>query len=232
MAAHALAHQAVLRPVLDRQALHELRAVGQRQLDAGRRRRVAHHALGILAAPHFLDLVEIALAHHHDAPVAGGEIFLAPVGDTPLPHPGQNVLVDHMAGDPLPVGIGERALPGGYGLLHIGLAPLGHAGEEEGDAEGVLVIDRHAPFEMLTEKEADGPEGHAAHGPEMAALGLALAHALVEKAMLELVEGHLEMLGREFLAAPQTRAPIVVHPFEMHGIAGVFLALQPVAGHV
>src|ERR1700678_2519604 len=33
------------------------------------------------------------------------------------------------------------------------------------------------------------------------------------------------------VAALQPRSPVVVHPLEMHGIDGVFLALEPVARH-
>ncbi len=104
---------------------------------------------------------------------------------------------------------------------------------EPGHAERILVIDRHAPFEMAAKIKAHRPQEYAAHSPQCRTFRLALAHALVDEAVIELVEIELQMLRRIGLTlAAQAHAPVVVHPFEMHRIDGVLLALKPVAGDV
>src|SRR5262249_31388032 len=157
--------------------------------------------------------------------------FLAAVGDRALADPGDDVLVDDVAGDPAAVRVLDRAHPGGNGVLHVGLAPLRHAHEEPRHAERVLVVDRHAPFEMIAEVEAIRPQRRASYGPIRIALVGALAPPLVDEAVVELLELELEVLAgvRAGLAA-QPQAPIVVHPFEVYGVAGVLLALEPIAG--
>src|SRR5262249_35975447 len=100
------------------------------QLDAARHVRIADDRLRLAPLRHGIEIVEQALADHRDAEIAGAEILLGAVGDAPLPDPGDDVLVDHMAGDPAPVGILDRADPGRHALLNEGLAAFGHAHEE------------------------------------------------------------------------------------------------------
>src|SRR5262244_3350273 len=80
-------------------------------------------------------------------------------------------------------------------VSHVGLAPLRHAHEEPRDAERVLVVDRHAPFEMIAEVEAVRPQRDAAHGPIRIALVGVLAHPLVDEAVVEFLELELEVLA-------------------------------------
>src|ERR1051326_7597629 len=106
-------------------------------------------------------------------------MLLGAVGDRPLPDPGDDVLVDDVAGDPAAVLAADRALPGRYAVLHVGLAPLRHANEEPRHRQCVLVVDRYPPFEVTAEIEAIRPQRDATDGPIAVLLALALAHALV-----------------------------------------------------
>jgi hypothetical protein len=127
----------------------------------------------------------------------------------------------------------DRANPCRYRTLRIGLAALRHTYEEPSHAQGVLVVDRHSPFEMATEIETVRPQRQTTDGPIAAVLGLAFAHAPIDETVLELLELELEMLRpRVFVGAAQAVAHVVVHPLEMHWVAGVLLALEPVARHV
>src|SRR5215813_15000550 len=101
-----------------------------------------------------------------------------------------------MARDPAAVLVLDRAHPGRDLVLHIRLAALRHPHEEPADAERVLIIDRHAPFEVIAEIEAVRPERHAPDGPDRIALALAFAHALINVAIVELFENELEVLRR------------------------------------
>ena len=160
-------------------------------------------------------------------------MLLGAVGDAALADPGDDVLVDDVAGDPAAGLVLDRADPGRHALLHVRLAALRHAHEEPRDAERVLVVDRHAPFEMAAEIKPVRPQRDAPDGPVAILLALAFAHALVDEAVVELLELELEMLRRDVgIAAAHAGAPIVVHPFEVHRIDGVLLALKPVARHV
>jgi hypothetical protein len=83
---------------------------------------------------------------------------------------------------------------------------------------------------MGAEVEAVRPQRHAPDGPIGIALVGVLAHALVDEAVLELLELELHVpAGIGAGLAFESQAPVVVHPLEMHGIAGVLLALKPVA---
>ena len=195
-------------------------------------RRIADHALRIAAGLDRLDLLEEAIAHHGDADVARAQMLLRAVGDRALPDPGDDVLVDDVAGDPAAVLAPDRALPGRHAVLHVRLAALRHADEEPRHRQRVLVVDRHAPFEMAAEIEAVRPQRDAADGPVLVLFALALAHALVGEAVLELLELQLEVLRRVGVVAAHAVRPVVVHPFEVHGIDGVLLGLEPVARHV
>src|SRR5262249_39471367 len=187
--------QRVFLVILERDPLDALLFLEEGQLDALRHVRVADDRLRIAALGDGVEIVEQALADHHDAEVAGADVLLAAVGDRALADPGDDVLVDHVAGDPAAVLVLDRAYPGGNGVLYVGLASLRHAHEEPRHAERVLVVDRHAPLEMIAEVEAVGPERDAAHGPIRIALVGVLAHPLVDEAVVEFLELELEMLA-------------------------------------
>src|SRR6202012_2600353 len=177
-----------------------------------------------------VELLEKAVAHHGHADIARAQIFLAAIGNAALADPGDNVLVDDMAGNPAAGIVLDRADPGRHPLLHIGLAAFRHAHEEPRDIERILIVDRHAPFDMAAEIEAVRPQRDAADGPITVLFALAFAHALVDEAVLELLEPELQMLLRRIgFAAAQPAAPIVMHPLEVYRVDGIFLALKPVA---
>src|SRR5262249_35558759 len=93
-----------------------------------------------------------------------------------------------------------------------------------------LVCATYLLFELIAEIEAVRPERDAADGPDRIALALTLAYALVDEAVVELLEHELEVLGRIGRSLPvEPRVPVLVHPLEVHRIAGVLLALEPVA---
>src|SRR5262249_42990772 len=109
------------------------------------------------------------------------------------------------------------------------------AHEEPRDAERILIIDRYAPFEVAAEIKAVRPQCDATDCPIAVLLALPFAHALVNEAVREFLEFELEMLWRRFRRSrflALSCGPIVVHPFEVDRIAGIFLALKPVARHV
>src|SRR5262249_48722806 len=139
--------------------------------------------------------LEQALADHHDAEIAGADVLLGAVGDAALTDPGDDVLVDHVAGDPAALLVLDRAHPSRHALLDVGLAPLWHTHEEPGDAERVLVIHRHAPFEMIAEVEPVRPQRDTANRPIRILLVGILAHPFVDEAVLELLEFELEVLA-------------------------------------
>src|SRR5712691_132697 len=180
--------QRIFLVVLERNALDALFFLEIGQLDAFGQVRAADDRLGIAALRDGVEIVEQALADHRNAHVARADILLGAVGDPPLPDPGDDVLVDDVARNPAPVLALDRAHPGRDRFLHKGLASLRHAHEEPGDAQRVLVVDRHAPFEMVAEIEGVGPQRDAADGPIGIALVRILAHALVEEAVVELLE--------------------------------------------
>src|SRR5262249_30037277 len=158
--------------------------------------------------------VEEALADHGDAEVAGAEILLGAVRDGALADPGDDVLIDHVARDPAPALVLDRAMPGRDRSLLVGLALLGYARVEPADAQRVLIVDRHAPFEMVAEIEAVRPQRDAADGPVGVGLVGTLAHALVEEAVLEFLELELEVPRPVGVGLPvEPLAPVLVHPF-------------------
>src|SRR6266852_1369310 len=219
--------------LVERDAFGALPFLEKRQLDEFGDVGVADHALGVLAARDGVELVEEALADHRNAEVAGADILLGAVGDRALPDPGDDVLVDDVARDPAAVLVLDRAVPSRNRPLHIRLSPFRHAHEEPGDAERVLVVDRHAPLEVIAEIEAVRPQRDASHRPIGIALVRVLADALVDEAAVELLELELQVLaGIGAGLAGEPLGPVVVHPFEVHRVAGVLLALEPVAGHV
>ncbi len=226
----ACLQQRVVLVLIEREALHHLPLLEERQLDETRQVRIADHCLGIAALRDGVEVVEEALADHGDAHVARTQILLGAIGDPALAHPGDEVLVHDVARDPATVLVLDRADPGRDRLLHERLAPLRHAHEEPGDAQRILVVDRHAPFEMIAEIEAVGPQRDPADGPVRIALVAVLAHALVDETVVEFLELELQVPARIGTGlAGQPQAPVVVHPFEMHGVAGVLLTLEPIA---
>src|SRR6476646_3771576 len=141
----------------ERNALDAGRLGNVGQLDTSCRVGAAHGAFGVVAARYGIELLEQALAHHGDAEVAGAEILLGAVGDSALPDPGDDILVDDVARNPAAVDVLDRAHPGRNLVLQVGLAPFRHADEKPTDAERVLIVDRHSPFEMVPEIEAIRP---------------------------------------------------------------------------
>src|SRR5580700_4750417 len=143
-------------------------------------------------------------------------MLLGAVGDAALAGPGDDVLVDDVAGDEAAGFVLQRADPGRHALLHVRLAVFWHAHEEPGDAERILVVDRYAPFEMAAEIKTVRPQRDAPDGPVAVFLALAFAHALVDEAVLERLEFQLEMFRRDVgVSATHAGAPIVVHPLEV-----------------
>src|SRR5262249_33605645 len=60
-----------------------------------------------------------------------------------------------------------------------------------------------------------------------------LAHPLIDESVVEFLEPELEVLaGVRARPAGKPQTPVVVHPLEVHGVAGVLLALKPIAGNV
>ncbi len=160
-------------------------------------------------------------------------MLLRPVGDSPLADPGHEVLVHDVAGDPAPVcSIADRAVPVGDLVLRERLHLVRHAVEEPADAQRVLVVDGHAPFEVAAGEQAVRPEAGPPDRPQLVVLGLAFQDAAVDEAVLELVEADLEV-GRRLrpVVAPQGPRPVAVQPLEVHRVDRVLLALEPVAGN-
>ena len=134
--------------------------------------------------------------------------------------------------DPAPLCIFERSVPSGDVVLHVGLAPSWYSGVFPGDAQGVVVVDGHTPLKMLAQEKPIRPQAHTAHRPSLVVLVAVLFGAAIGEAKIKFIEGQFQMCGAQFGAAgAQTVAPVFVHPFEVHGVDGVFLALKPVAGH-
>src|SRR3982074_1218796 len=205
------------------------RQVGR--LDACGRRGIANDAFGLPARLDRIELGKEALTHHADADVAAAQVLARAVSDHALAHPGDDVLVDDVARDPAPAFVLDGAAPTRAPVLDEGLAPLRHAHEEPRDAERILVVDRHPPFEMAAEIESVRPQRDPPDRPIAVLLALPFAHAPVDEAVVEFLEFQLEVLRRRF-GRPLGRsigrtaivalpfAPIVMHPFEVDRIAG------------
>src|SRR5262249_7879971 len=157
--------------------------------------RAANDRLRLAALGKGVEVIEQALADHGDAEVARTDVLLGAIGDPALADPGDDVLIDDMAGDPSPALVLDRTGPGRHRALHVGLAPFRNPHEEPRNAERVLVVDRHAPLEVVAEIKRVRPQRDATHGPVRIALVGILAHALIEEAVVELLELELEMLG-------------------------------------
>src|SRR5262249_36181153 len=156
--------------VLEGNSLDALLFLEVRQFHAAGHVLTAHDRPRIATLRDGIEIVEQAFADHGDAHVARADILLGAIRDAALPDPGDDVLVDHVARNPASALILDRADPGRNRVLHVRLAPFRHPHEEPGDAERVLVVDRHAPFEMIAEIKAVGPERDAADRP----IGIAL----------------------------------------------------------
>src|ERR1043166_9559171 len=100
-------------------------------------------------------------------------MLLGAVGDGALPDPGDDVLVDDVAGDPAAVVVPDRTFPCRHAVLHVRLAALRHANEEPRHRQRVLVVHRPPPFEVAAEIEAVRPQRDTADGPIAALLALA-----------------------------------------------------------
>src|SRR4029077_13318435 len=113
--------------------------VGQR--DAHVARRVADQTFWVLAFGDGVDILEQLLPQHRDAAVARAEILFRPIGDPALADPGDDVLVDDVAGDPAPGRVPDGTGPRRDLLLLVGLGLPRHANERPGHREHVLVVD-------------------------------------------------------------------------------------------
>src|SRR6266581_400997 len=81
------------------------------QLDAPVEPGVADQAFGVLAVGDRIQVAEQLLAQHGDPAVARAEVLLRSIGDAPLADPGDDILVDDVAGDPAPGPIPDRRRP-------------------------------------------------------------------------------------------------------------------------
>src|SRR6202012_2668200 len=98
------------------------------------------------------------------------------------------------------------------------------------DAQRRGVVDGNAPFEVVTEKKTIRPEGDASDRPQITFLAPTLPNPPIDHAILEFIERELEMPRRAPpTPAAQRRTPVLMHPFEVHRIDGVLLALEPIA---
>src|SRR6202030_1639269 len=111
----------------------------------------ADDAARLLAGRHGLELLQEAAAHHGDADVARTQMLLGAIGDAALAGPGDDVLIDDVAGDKAAGLVLQRADPGRHALLHVRLAAFRHPHEKPRHAERILVVDRHPPLEMAAE---------------------------------------------------------------------------------
>ena len=211
-------------------------SISGRRSATGRRierfsRRVADHRLRVLALVDRVDVVEKAAADHHDAAVARAEILLAAVGDPPCPTQVTKSWFMTWLVIQRPVrGSAIGPCQVGIAVLHIGLALVRHAAEMPGDAERVLVVDRHAELDVVAGEERVRPQADAADRPQPVVLAGVGADALVLEAVLELVEIDLDVVRRIGAGlALQPHAPVRMRPFEMHRVDRVLLALEPVA---
>src|SRR5215831_2164417 len=181
----------VLAILRERHALGVEPAADVGELDAHVARWITDQALGVLAASDRVEVAEELPAHERDAAVARAEILPGPVGDRPLADPGDDVLVDDVAGDPASARVAYRARPRRDALLLVGLGFLGHADERPGHRQHVFVVDGDAPLEVLSEEKSIRTKAHAPDGPQGVGLVGAFAYALVDEAVLEFIEAEL-----------------------------------------
>ena len=118
--------------------------------------------------------------------------------------------------------------------------------EEPGDVERRGVVDRRSVLEVALHPVADeedvGEERGVAHLPVVVLLRGALDDTALDDPVLELGEADLLVVagddGAEVrisaegdgLLALLHDAPVAVQPLQVHGVVGVLLALEPVAG--
>src|SRR6185312_2570280 len=214
-----------------RHAPGQNRAIHDRQRHQILELLVADYRLGVAAFLDGFQILEKAAADLRDALVAGGKMFVLAVGDHALAHPGDEILIHDVAGDPAPGRlVADRAVPGRDRVLDVRLAVLRHAREEPRHRQRVVIVDRHAPFEMIAGEEGVGPQTDAADAPQFVVLVGVLAHPAIDETVIELVEidlGVARAIGPGLAFEPH--APIRVHPLEMHRVDRVLLALHPVA---
>ena len=128
--------------------------------------------------------------------------------------------------------VAHRSVPGRDLALHVRLALLGDAGEGPRHAQRVLVVDGHAPFEVVAGEQRVGPQADAAGGPHGIRFAHPFAQTPVDEPVVELVELQPEVPRRiraNLILEPH--APVHMHPLEVQRIDGVLLALKPVARH-
>src|SRR5436305_10062964 len=77
-------------------AFDALVAVKPGQLDASGTISVADNGFGLGSFGDCRNIIEEAFADHHDAQIAWTNMLLRAIGDPPLPHPCEDILVDDM----------------------------------------------------------------------------------------------------------------------------------------
>src|SRR4029077_5637718 len=122
-----LAPERVSSILLERHALGVELPSDVGKLDSLVRPGVADQALRVLARGEGGQILEELFAQERNPAVARAEVLFRAVGDRSLADPGDDVLVDDVAGDPAPSPILDRRSPRGDALLLVGLGLLRHA---------------------------------------------------------------------------------------------------------
>src|SRR5215510_9223154 len=170
----------------------EVLPADDREPHAGVLRRIADHCLGLAAAGHELGLLQHPLAHCDDAAVALAQVLLGPVSEGTLAHPGDEILVHYVRGNPASrARLVNRAVPVRDAVLRERLHLVRHPVEEPADAQHVLVVDGHSPFEVAAGEETVRPQAGAPDGPQLVRLRLTYQNTAVNEPVLELLEADL-----------------------------------------
>src|SRR5262249_36047812 len=103
--------QRILLVVLEHDAFGHFLLLVEGQIDAPGEVGAADDRLGVAALGDGVEIIEQALADHGDAHIAGAEVLLGAIGDAALADPGDDVLVDDVAGDPAAALVLDRADP-------------------------------------------------------------------------------------------------------------------------
>src|SRR5438093_11032048 len=150
-----------------REAVDEVLAADDRKRYAHVLVRVTNQPLRLTATGHRVGVLQDSLAHRDDAAVALPAMLLRPIGDGPLSHPRDEVLVHDVRGDPSPgLRILDRARPVRDAILRERLHVVRHSIEEPADRERGLVVDRDAPLEVPAGEETVRPETRAPDRPQ------------------------------------------------------------------
>ena len=195
---------------------------------------------GVAAVLDDADLLVDHLAHHDEAAVGGGEALLVALHYGGLRLPDGEVLLEH----PLRQRV-DGHLERGDGLLAGGLHVGAGVVDVVDEVPRVLVVDGDADLELLLAALADvddvGEDHRVAVVPVDGGGGVfALLEAVLEDAVLERLEVDGDVVAARALEPrPAARVgdpallegvetPGAVVPFEVDGVDGVLLALEPV----